>query len=445
MKQLVLLLPLCILLEAAATTVNLQSLTPRRAGVVRLQGQTFADEGGPYLALGTTMFPLPWMYRYDRPRLERNLAWVRAQGVDYIRAIASVGDRTGFWANRSTTIQDVLTTNAIAEATDLAYDVHGLRVQWTVLGGVQGTAAEHELLIGRVAQQLQGRLHKLQHLEVVNEGSDTFNDDLAQIRHLGRLLIDRLPGALVALTAVGQSSERATALHANHPAQLAIEHMSRGQEGPSGAWRTVLQSWETQRVLKLPWTNNEPIGPASSVVSDADPRRQTLLHAAAWLNGAAGSVVHTGAGVRLEADPRSTLGDRPANLWEVDNLAAVFSGIRAARSVLPSDLPNFQRADTGCSSCPASVMSGYPFDPTVVHPHVQRGDLLRAFAAVHADGRFVVMPLLAKRPVAFPARAPMTFTVFEPWTARVLETVSLQAGQTWTLQPTDAVIIVGRM
>jgi hypothetical protein len=90
-------------------------------------------------------------------------------------------------------------------------------------------------------------------------------------------------------------------------------------------------------------------------------------------------------------------------------------------------------------------MSGYPFDPTVVHPHVQRGDLLRAFAAVHADGRFVVMPLLAKRPVAFPARAPMTFTVFEPWTARVLETVSLQAGQTWTLQPTDAVIIVGRM
>src|SRR5687767_3799287 len=75
-------------LDAAPTGV--QARQPRR-GVVRADGHAVADEGGPFNALGATLFWGAWGYKSDRPRLERNLAVLSKAGVDYIRVLGSVG------------------------------------------------------------------------------------------------------------------------------------------------------------------------------------------------------------------------------------------------------------------------------------------------------------------------------------------------------------------
>src|SRR5687768_9758315 len=73
-----------------------------RSGPVRLVGRELHDDGGPFVALGASYFSAAWAYRNDRPRLERNLAWLRDHGFHYIRALGLVGDPAGadFWDDR---------------------------------------------------------------------------------------------------------------------------------------------------------------------------------------------------------------------------------------------------------------------------------------------------------------------------------------------------------
>ena len=42
---------------------------PTRRGLVRLEGRAFADDGGPYLAVGASLFWAAWGYRHDRPEV----------------------------------------------------------------------------------------------------------------------------------------------------------------------------------------------------------------------------------------------------------------------------------------------------------------------------------------------------------------------------------------
>src|SRR5215208_921250 len=55
----------------------------RRTGPVRLDGRSFADDGGKFNALGASLFYGAWAYKHDRPRLERNLATLSRNGFDY--------------------------------------------------------------------------------------------------------------------------------------------------------------------------------------------------------------------------------------------------------------------------------------------------------------------------------------------------------------------------
>jgi hypothetical protein len=107
------------------------------------------------------------------------------------------------------------------------------------------------------------------------------------------------------------------------------------------------------------------------------------------------------------------------------------------RSILPKDLPNFRPLD------PTVDATDYPFESAAVRDRIEDGRLLAAYAALAADGRFVVMPLLATASVPLTAKFAMQLTLFDPATGARVETRTLAAGETFTLSPRDASVIVG--
>ncbi len=83
---------LCVgFLLLALVVVAGQAPSTTRGGPVRTQSRAVADAGGPFNALGATLFWGAWGYKFDRPRLDRNLEALNAAGVDYIRVLGSVG------------------------------------------------------------------------------------------------------------------------------------------------------------------------------------------------------------------------------------------------------------------------------------------------------------------------------------------------------------------
>jgi hypothetical protein len=459
-----------VLLGALACTspVPSSAQTPpfeQRRGIPRVERHTFVDDDGQYLAVGTTLFPEPWLYRHERARLEENLACLtgrapnrsgcpRSSVVDYVRVLGAVGgngaacdSQKNPWGCRTTTIDDFLTTDLIAQVTDLNYDVYGLRTEWTMLGGSVGFPEAREALARRFVEQLAPRAHKVQHLEVVNEGWATFRvkDPVNEVAQLGRILRDGLPN-LVALTAATESPGPWDVATLTNGFPLALFHLGRSQSEMGGRWGPMRLGWNVHFVTGTAWIAHEGIGQNSSVAHEEDPTRLAVYAGLNWLFGAAGHVHHTGSGVYMLDQTHPDGGVRPSNLWDVENLGATLDGIAALRQLLPADLPNFEKHNTNRS------FPHYPFDVGPLGGAVAAYDkssgrrgMLRAFAATARDGRFVVIPIDVIESQPFTARSAMTFTVHDPLTGAIRQTVTLAAGETWTLQPTSAAVFVGQM
>jgi hypothetical protein len=60
-------------------------------------------------------------------------------------------------------------------------------------------------------------------------------------------------------------------------------------------------------------------------------------------------VLHTGAGIYGVAQPERK---RPANIWETENIEAIFAGVRTVQGLLPVDLPNWKKHQSNASSAP---------------------------------------------------------------------------------------------
>jgi hypothetical protein len=71
---------------------------------------------------------------------------------------------------------------------------------------------------------------------------------------------------------------------------------------------------------------------------------------------------------------------------------------------------------------------------------VEKGRLLRAFAATSSDGRIVAMPIVVSEPVPFTPRGPMHVDVYDPMTGARLESHD----GPFTLSPRLAAILVGK-
>lgn len=413
-----------------------QSPSFRRGGV-QLTGHAFADTGGPYLAVGASLFWGGWGCLHDRDRFERNLKFLAGK-VDYIRVLAIVGPNG--WRDRTAPARDLEATVACVSTRAAE---NGLRTEWTIFGSIDTAPgrADRIAVVRRFANAIRAHADNVQLVEVANEAwQNGFPGATGrgEARDLARLLRELTPIRAIAITAPPPGSERVEAKrwYEGSAATLMTVHPDRSQRGAGGKWGPVKEVWNAHLSLPLPWIANEPIGPQSSVAEDDDPRRLTMMAGMTWLSGGAAFTLHTGAGVR-GGGAEDRIRGRVANVWEVPHIDQTLAGINALRAILPEDLANFRPHD------PAIDSAEYPFEPAPVAERIADGRLLAAYATASSDGRFVVMPLVATAPVPLTARSPTRLTLFDPLTGAPVDRRSLAAGETFVLPPRDASVIVG--
>jgi hypothetical protein len=426
------------LADSGIVTIGLDRDSVRaRTGLVRLAGRAFIDDDGLYLAVGASLFWALWGYQHDRGRLEQHLSYLATRGVEYIRVFGIIGPR---WADRVIDPRDGAWDGDLAGLLDLAFS-HGLRVELTIWQDTDLTP-DRMAIIDRVAAVVSGRPQTVQYFEICNEGyADTSRfppNWSVEAQQLANALRAKTPHVVAVTSPAAVDPAEIEIWYGQSTANLLTPHLPREETGGGldGEWRYVRQTWDVWLASGLAWTNDEGKGPQSSVAEDDDPLRLTMYAGLTWLCGGAGFVLHTGAGVG-GGDEASIAQGRVANLWEVTNIEQILAGIQTVRGMLPADLPNWSRHNANRN------FPGYPFDTDRLVPLIEGGQLLRAFAATHGDGRLIVTPIVAQVPVPFTARFPMHFDVYDPMTGERRDTSDLAAGDTYTLPPTLAAVLIG--
>lgn len=421
---------------AAVTLVRPQTAErPVRRGQVRAQGHAVADAGGPFNALGATLFWGAWGYKHDRARLDRNLDALRRAGFDYIRVLGSVGGNS--WADRITDPRWEDYDAVIAGLTDHAYDRYGLRIQWTIFGGATFTpeGKTRAALVDRFAAMARGREHKVFAFEIANEArSNGFEgpEGAAELRALGKRLNDKTP-VLIALTAPSDSAAGAYCeTYAGAGADAATVHYDRGF-GDEGPYRPIKRLWAYPDAVdgkcrgELPKLvfNNEPIGPQSSVRQEESPVRIAASFALTFIANNAAYIFHSGPGIRGggAADVEGTL-KRSANFDELRSFGPITSALKAARDYLPAGLANWTRHSPGQATAPITG-----FDNTY---------------AATSGRNFVAILLDIRGPVTLRAQTRSTIEVRELESGKVLQRLQADGGKPFKLEGHEALILIGQ-
>jgi hypothetical protein len=401
-------------------------------GPVRVDRRAVADADGPFNALGATLFWGAWGYKFDRARLERNLAVLSDAGVDYVRVLGSVGGAS--WEDRQTDPRWTDYEAIVTGLTDLAFDKYGMRVQWTLFGGAPFTppGPAREALVDRFAKIARGREHKIFAFEIANESRSTGfagSEGVEELRRLGARLKKQTP-VLVALSAPVTGAECAT--YAGAGVDVATMHYERGF-GVESPLRPLLGPWtypaaydrECRGQLPKVVFNNEPIGPESSVREDDDPARIAAAYVLTFLANNAAYVLHAGPGIRgggaadLGRSPR-----RHANFDELPSFKAIVTALTAARKYLPAGLANWTRHEP---RAPTAPIQGYD----------------HAYAASSGQD-FIVVITGVDKATTVRTRAASSIDVRGPSTGRILEHLELSAGETFTLKGAGPLVLVGR-
>jgi hypothetical protein len=402
-----------------------------RPGVVRLQGRAFADDEGPFLATGATLFWAVWGWQQDRERLTRNFDALASRGVDYVRVLGVVGPLSG-WSDRAADPRVPHFDAAIAGVTDLAYS-RGLRVEWTIFGGIDSvpTESDRSAVVDRFMKMAASRQQKIIHWEIANEawgeGSATPITP-GELRRLADQVRRRAPQPVATTAANAGEGGCGAGIQYGEWTTIRTKHLDRASADDE-PWRYVLQPWQVRLCPPPPaaWTNNEGKGPGSSVEQDSDPLRLSMYAALTWLAGGAGFVYHSGAGIRGRADPSV---DRPADWWDSPGFDRTLGGIRASRNLLPADLPNW--AGTDCTDREAQR----PFDCDAT-------TMLRMFCA--ARGLDVLcLPLGVKGTLRLVARQSIAGTWHDALTGAALGSFSAARDERVSFAGREAAILVAR-
>lgn len=395
-----------------------------RHGIVRASGQVLVDDDGPFLAIGTTLFPLGNRFKFALDQLRQNLAYLKGK-VHYVRALAVVGGKS--WEDRPMDPTWPDWAQVIAGATDLAYDDYGIRVQWSVFGGLDfcPKREDRDRVVQQLGQVIAARPHKVISIEVMNEAwQNGFGDKRDEAKAHCRTLRQLTP-CLVSVTAPAeQPSEAAMAAeieswYRDANATAIPGHLSRSQNGSGGLWRPVRQPWEVQFWGGNPprlWDDQEPIGPKSSVAQDDDPERLATSAAVAWTCGMAKYLLHTGAGVRLGG--AADQGRREANIYEVTNIDAILGGINRMHAIMPADAPAGSRQNSNVK------FPDHPFD----YRELPEDKVLRVYATNLGD-RFVACCIQVMATINLKAKRNMHVKVYHPVSGDLLIDQDLAAGQ----------------
>ncbi|HXW03727.1 MAG TPA: hypothetical protein VD833_00730 [Vicinamibacterales bacterium] len=422
----------------------------RPSGIVRGRGEAFADDRGPFLALGATLFWGPWGYKFDRARLDRHLQFLSERGVDYVRVLGQVGrpdsDSDDSWSDRpiDPRWRDACTGSSsappscgtydevIAGFTDLAFDRYGLRVEWTIFGGTGFTPTPESrlALVDRLLAMSKGREHKIMHFEVANEfyhNGFEGPEGLAELRRLGRHLQERTMVPVALSAPRGSNCSVMQQLYAGGIGELVTEHFDRS--GEDGGWAAVQSAWELQFCEGLPplRSSNEPIGPFSSVRAEADPVRLAMSAAVAYVSGIGAYVLHTGPGIRGGGQVDLERG-RPADIWAVPDIDRILSALGVVTRTLPPDVPTWSRRRVGRAD-PVVLLAG-------------SSGPVKGYIALQ-DRRFVMTPLALEGPLTIEARVAADVSVVHPESGAVLYRGSLEAGERTTVAGSPAYLVLG--
>jgi len=422
------------------------------AGLVRVVDHSLVDDGGPFLGLGVSYFTALWRFRHDRPRLERDLAFLSRQGFDFYRMLSMVGHHRA-WEGReiapvSFTSREGTRVEAwpdyarqLRELIDLAFDRHGLRTQITVFADAQiipSRDARIAHLRTILDEVLPGRESKVVMLEVANEAwQNGFpgEEGVSELREFSRFLNDRtrIP---VAITSNHDGTEAGNLkgfdqLYAGRVADLATWHFSRDRRTDDG-WKPVYDCWEFgDRPGLPPVSSNEPIGPGSSVDAERDPIRLVMAAAFAFAAKLPMYVFHSEAGVF----GKSRFEDTPA----IDRFTHL------AR-LLPPDLPSWTRNDGKGKDAPFTAFAGGMPDRYWPEIASARDGCVRNIGGRKGD-RFVCVPI-GIRPggLTLQARKHLRFTAHDPLTGEATKTATLVTGEQITLDPgPGGLILSGRI
>jgi hypothetical protein len=414
----------------------------RRSGRVRLQGNALVDDQGAFNALGATLFWGLWGYMHDRPKLERALDYLSQQGFDYVRCLGVVGDPAGpdSWDGREIAWRAAGYQQAIAGLTDLAFDRYGLRLEWTLIGDGQVSIPDRNdrfTLADWFLAMSRGREEKIMHFEVANEyWQNGFAGQAGedQLRELTRYLNDRTDVLVAASAAGGADVER---VYAGGIADLCTQHFDRDIQTTEREWRPVRQPWEHQFLRDVPvGSNNEPIGPGSSVNTDRDPMRLVMGAVISHVCGLPLHVFHSGAGVR----------GRPQDgeLWDMPGT----NQVAAMKAYVPGDLGNWSRQNAHWATAPFR-----PFARDAagnLHADLMWPDLgggaegaVRVYGAIKGD-QFFVAPIGVQGRLLLEPRRAVELDVLEPLTGGVLQHLVLDAGERFELSGGTAFILKGR-
>ncbi|MGB2717122.1 MAG: hypothetical protein WBC51_23270 [Vicinamibacterales bacterium] len=425
-----------LLLAFVVVLLGVASQAPP-SGRVRLAGHGVADDRGVFPALGGTLFWAAWGYKHDRPRLDAALKLLADHRFDYIRALGIVG-RQPYWSGREIDWRWPDYTEVIAGLTDYAYDRFGLRVEWTIFADADQVIPNPEdrvKLIDTFIAMSRGREHKIMHFEVANESwQNGFGgpDGIAQIRQLAKRLTEATDIPVAISDSEGHECGDHLALYKDTGADIQTEHFSRDLGGPLRGWGPVIAPWSVRECAGLPTvvSNNEPVGPKSSIASESDPMRIIGGATASYMAGVGLYVFHTDAGVW----GRTAISDMP-------NAAAILDGFAAMKAYLPADIVNWRRHRHDSKESPFIPYAGKARG--AIWPDGHDNGAAEVLGS-DQDGRFFVLPIGIVNGLTLEARRNMEFDVLHPLTGVKLEHHALKPGETVRPRPLQVIVISGR-
>jgi hypothetical protein len=420
-------------------------------GRVRLDGHTLTDDGGHFLGVGVSYFSALWRCKYDRARLESDFEFLARQGFNYYRMLSMVGYYPAWdgreiapvsFASREGKRVDAWPDywQQLCELVDLAYDRYGMRTEITIFADAQLMPQKQRRIdhMHKLLEITRGREHKIIMLEVANEAwQNGFPDEqgVLDLREFAEYLNNRTEIPIAITSNHGLSDlEDTTAfdqLYAGGIADLATWHFSRARRTDDG-WKPVYDCWElSDRRGFPPVCSNEPIGPGSSVDSEAEPIRLVMAAAFAYSAKLPMYVFHSEAGVF----GKTRFEDTPA----IDRF-------RQLQRLLPRDLPNWQRNDGKEPRAPFTVYAGGLANRYWPEVEGAPDGCVRNTGSRKGD-QFVCVPIgIRSGGLKLEAREALEFTAYDPIGGEPLTSTTVQVGERLVLPPgPGALLILGHI
>jgi len=409
--------------------------------VVRMQGHSLRENTGPFLGLGATYFQALRRAKYDRARLNADLALLASKGFNYVRILSmvnwdgleiapvsftnSAGHPVQAWPDYWRQFRDML--DMVAQ--------HGMRSEVTIFADAQyvmpGKSTRQTHLDGILAN-IATREHKIIHLEVANEAwQNGFpgSQGMADLREFAQYLADRT-SVPVAITSNDDTSDQGIlSLYSGSAADLATVHFSRTIGTVEGGWLPVRDCFRAGHLPGVPpVTSNEPIGPGSSVSSENDPIKLCAAAVFAYIANLPAYVYHSRAGVSGHVNCCPPSGGEV----RFENTAGI-NAYQYLRQILPPDLASWLRNDGLESSAPLTVFCNGQANQYWPNVSGATNGCDRNIGSV--KGReFVCFPMgILGGGVTLQARRPVRFHVFNPLTGAVVSNLTMNTGNFVTL------------